>query len=1076
VSSPDPKKPKVQPRISFVQAAQICYWYKRMTQRICLLICLLFNLFGPVYGAEKQETISFNRQVRPLLSDRCWACHGPDEKTRKAKLRLDTEDGMFGKKGVIAAGNPAASELYKRIASEDPDEKMPPPDSHLSLDTQEIELLRRWIEQGAKWEKHWAFLPPVKPAVPQLKNDFWPRNEIDRFILARIEKAGLQPAPEAPRERLIRRLAFDLTGLPPTLEQVDAFLNDHSESAYEKVVDQFLNSSAYGERMTVDWLDLARYSDTFGYQADRYRAMWPWRDWVIKAFNENMPYDRFATWQLAGDLLPNATREQILATGFNRHHMQTEEGGSVEEEFRVSYVVDRVNTMGTAFLALTFECSRCHDHKYDPIRQKDFYSLYSFFNNIDESGQTSHFTDSMPVPTLLLSDAETDKKLTSLKEKILEKERQYSALRLNARGAFEGWLAARPKEPVLSGLVAAFSFEEIKENKSVNDADKNKPASAVENPQIVEGGYRGKAAALNGENGFTFNGLGEFSRVDPFSISIWIRTPVLPKRAVIFHRSMAALDAASRGYEMLLEEGKISLGLHHMWPGNALKIRSKAVLGTNQWVHLVMTYDGSSRAEGIKLFWNGERTETETIRDNLWKDITYERGSPQLAIGYRFRDNGFRDGLVDEFKVFNRTLTEIEVQHLHGSNALNDALAAEKPKAIENLFDYYLAHFNPIYQKHLRDLRELRAEQGRTINPIPEAMVMREMNQPRPAFVLKRGAYDAPGEAVTMSTPAAILPFDSKFPRNRLGLAQWLFASDNPLAARVAVNRLWQTMFGRGLVSTSDNFGSQGEQPTHPELLDWLAKDFQDRGWDIKRMLRMMALSATYRQNSTGSSESLSKDPENKLLARAPGYRLSAEKLRDNALAASGLLAVQIGGPPVKPYQPDGLWEEKSGARYERDKGDGLYRRSLYTFWKRTSPPPTMMAFDAAERNVCIVQRQVTSTPLQSLILLNDPQFTEAARWLAERMFKRGGSSIQAQLSYLFRTLTGRIPKESEMLVLEKMYREQHELFARDQQETLKLLTVGEKANDPSIHPVDLAAASVVANALLNFDDVIIRR
>ncbi len=1050
-----------------------------MLKRVSIIaLAMLLHFRSP---AARSAEVSFNAQIRPILSDRCLSCHGPDEKNRKAKLRLDmAEGGIFREhdgKFPVKPGAPEQSQLYKRITSKDPEEKMPPPDSNLSLSESEIGLLRTWIEQGAKWEKHWAFIPPGKVQTPQLTNSSWPRNEIDLFILARLQQEGLKPAAEAPREKLIRRVSFDLTGLPPSVEQIDNFLADSSTNAYEKVVDRLLGSDAYGERMTVNWLDLARYSDTHGYQSDRYRAMWPWRDWVIKEFNQNMPYDQFVTWQLAGDLFPHPTAEQILATAFNRHHMQTEEGGSVEEEFRVSYVVDRVDTMGTAFLALTFECCRCHDHKFDPLAQRDFYSMFSFFNNIDESGQTSYFTDSMPVPTLLLAKEDQERKLAELKSSIHRNEKDFVALRQNARGAFEAWLSKKPKEPVQNGILASLSFEEIKDGKVQNFANAGKPAAAAENPQLV-GGHHGKAAVLNGENGFVLNGIGEFSRVDPFSVSLWIRTPVLSKRAVVFHRSAAALDAGSRGYEMVLENGRVGLGLHHMWPGNALKIMSKSVLPTNEWVHLVMTYDGSSQARGLKLYWNGAETETETVRDHLWKDITYERGNPQLTIGFRFRDNGFRDGLVDEFKVFDRSLTPIEVEHLHGSPVLEETLNADNLSDSQRnaLFAYYLANFNPLYAKHLADLHDLRAEQNKLVNSIPEVMAMQELPAPRPAFILKRGAYDAPGEPVTMDTPKAVLPFKVEYPRNRLGLAQWLFDPENPLPARVAANRVWQQMFGRGIVATSDNFGSQGDLPTHPELLDWLANNLRDHGWDMKFFLKQVAMSATYRQSSNARPETLAADPENKLLARMPAYRLTAEMLRDNALAASGLLVEKIGGPPVKPYQPDGLWEEKSGAHYERDKGEGLYRRSLYTFWKRTSPPPTLIAFDAAERNTCIVRRQVTSTPLQSLILLNDPQLTEASRWLAERMFKMGGGTLDSQITYLFRLLTSRTPRPSELRVLKTIYSEQRDLFAKNEQESIQLLTVGEKANDPAIAPIDLAAGSVVASALLNYDETIIKR
>jgi hypothetical protein len=522
-----------------------------MPQRILQVFAALLSATQLL--AAEREPVSFNLQVRPILSDRCLTCHGPDENKRKAKLRLDTKEGALAQKDghyIVKPGDPEASELYKRLSSTDPEERMPPAESHLTVSPEEVEIIRRWIAEGAAWEKHWAYVPPRKRAIPQVVGTNWVKNDIDRFILARLGKEGLKPAGEASREKLIRRLSFDLTGLPPALNEVDAFVADRSENAYEKLVDRLLASKSFGERMAVDWLDLSRYSDTHGYQADKYRAMWPWRDWVIKSFNENLPYDQFVTWQLAGDLLPNATKEQILATAFNRHHMQTEEGGSVEEEFRVTYVVDRVNTMGTAFMAQTFECSRCHDHKYDPISQKDFYSLFSFFNNIDESGQDSHFTDAMPVPTLLMSDEATDKRLAVLKEQIVSKEAEAAAIRTNARGAFEAWLNERPTEAVVPGLIADISFEEIKENKFANAANGGKPANAVEGPVIVEEGARGKALSLNGENGVTLNDLGTFSRTDPFSIAVWIRTPVIPNRAVIFHRSMAALDAASRQTEL----------------------------------------------------------------------------------------------------------------------------------------------------------------------------------------------------------------------------------------------------------------------------------------------------------------------------------------------------------------------------------------------------------------------------------------------------------------------------------------------------------------------------------------------
>lgn len=1014
--------------------------------------------------------VDFSRDILPILSDKCFHCHGPDAKTRKANLRFDSKEGAFRLrkgKSVLVPGDSAASELIRRITAADDEERMPPPDSNRSLTTKQIHLLKKWIEEGAKWGRHWAFEPPRRPPVPQPRLQSWTRTPLDAFVLDRLEKEGLRPAPEAPRSTWLRRVTLDLTGLPPTLAERDAFLGDPSVDAYEKVVDRLLASPHYGERMASPWLDLARYADTHGYQMDRYRPMWPWRDWVIGAFNRNLPYDRFVIWQLAGDLLPGATKEQRLATAFNRLHMQNEEGGVVEEEFRVAYVVDRVNTFGTAFLALTFDCTRCHDHKYDPLTQRDYYSLFAFFQNIDESGQTSYFTNSMPVPALLLSDDTTDAKLAHLRRQIQAKEKELEAERTKAKSAFEEWLPTRPST-FAPRAVASFSFDEIANNQSANSADTKKPAQAVEGPKLVPGKI-GNAVELNGENGFNFPGIGHFSRVDPFSLSLWLRPPSHAPRFVVLHHSKAPIDAGSRGYELLLEQGRIAFGLHHMWPGNSLKVVTKTALSINEWSLVTVTYDGSSRAAGVHVYVNGARADLEVVRDGLYKDITYEGGEPNLALGFRFRDNGFKGGQVDELRVFNRELTALEAAHLAGKPP------AEPTR--ESLFDYFLSAVYKPTLKLREELHALRRQENETIKPIPEVMVMREMAKPKPAYILKRGAYDAPGERVTVNTPAALPPFPVDRPRNRLGLARWLVSPDHPLTARVAVNRYWQMMFGKGLVETSDNFGSQGTPPTHPELLDFLARDFVDRGWDVKRLLKTIALSATYRQASHGNPEAVIRDPGNQLLARASVRRLTAEMLRDQALAVSGLLTEKLGGPSVKPYQPDGLWSVAMGSpHYDRSRGPDLYRRSLYTFWKRTVPHPAMIAFDAAERNVCIVRRQSTSTPLQALALLNDPQIVEAARFLGQRMLKEGGTTARDRVAWVFRATTGRAATDREVNILARLFLEQRELFQRDAKAAMKLLAVGDGRNDPKLDPVDAAASTVLALTVLNHDEAVMRR
>jgi hypothetical protein len=1059
--------------------------------RPATLVSLAFLLApSPAWPAANRSPatevrVDFGRDILPILSDNCFKCHGPDEKARKTKLRFDTKEGAFRVKDgktVIVPGKSAASELFRRITTRDVDDLMPPPESNRKLSPKQIELLKRWIDEGAKWGRHWAFEPIGVQMPPKVKNKHWPVNDIDRFVLARLERAGLAPTSEADKERLIRRVTFDLTGLPPTPAETDAFLADKSPGAYEKVVDRLLNSARYGERMAAQWLDLARYADTYGYQMDAPRPVWRYRDWVIKAFNENLPFDRFVTWQLAGDLLPNATKEQRLATAFNRLHLQNEEGGIVEEEFRVSYVVDRVDTFGTAFLGLTLECTRCHDHKFDPLTMRDFYSMFAFFQNIDESGQNPYtgFVDYTPGPSLLLSDAGTDKRLAKLKDAIGAKEKQFAAMRDAARGAFAEWLIHKPAAPTVPGLAAAFSFDEIDTNKTANSIDPSKPGEAHEGPTLVEGRL-GKAAELNGDNGFTFPGIGHFTRTDPFSVALWLQTPAHTARAVVAHHSKAPADAGSRGYELLLEDGRVAVGLHHEWPGDSIKVRTKVSVPTNEWVHVAFTYDGSSHASGIHVFVNGAPADVDVIRDKLRKDITYEGGEPDLAVGYRFRDAGFKGGRVDELKIFNRALTPIEIADVAGRDDLKiawktapDALGAASR---EGLLDYYVANVYPPARQFLADLTALRREQSRTINPIPEIMAMEELPKPKPSYILKRGAYDAHGEQVFADTPKVLPPFPADAPRNRLGLAQWLLSPENPLMARVTANRAWQMMFGRGIVETSDNFGAQGAVPTHPELLDWLARDFVTSGWNYKALLKKIAMSATYRQSSKAAPELAGRDPDNKLLARGPSRRLTAEMLRDEALAVSGLLAEKTGGPSVKPYQPPGLWEIAMGnPKYEVGHGEDLHRRSLYTFWKRTVPPPTMIAFDAPQRNVCVVRRQSTSTPLQALALLNDTQVVEAARFVSERMLKEGGATLADQIVWAFRLVTSRRPAPKEVSVLKQLFQEQRDLFVHDQQAAAKLLAVGEEPNDPALSPVDLAAGTVLAEALLNHDEAVMRR
>ncbi len=1040
-----------------------------------LLVTVAFNVEAfaadaPASVAAQRE-IRFNRDVRPILADKCWACHGPDEKTREAELRLDTLEGSRADHeghAAVVPGDVSKSELVRRIRSANPDKAMPPAKHPKQLTAAEKTLLEQWIRQGAKYEGHWAFTPMQRVEPPRVSpgNEVRIVNDIDRFILHTLEERGLKTfAPEATKERLIRRVTFDLTGLPPSPSEVDAFVNDSSSEAYERVIDRLLKSPRYGERMATEWLDVARYADTHGYQMDRFRPTWPYRDWVISAFNENLSFDQFATWQLAGDLLPSATKPQRVATAFNRLHSQNEEGGVVEEEFRVAYVVDRVDTFGTAFLGLTFECTRCHDHKYDPLTQRDFYSLFSFFQNIDEFGQTTYFTSSTPVPTVLLSSDAQDAKLGTLDQKIADKEQALATVRDSAKAAFADWLNSKPESPAAPSPLAAFSFDVIEQNQFTNSIDAIKPGKTADGVKLTEGRTR-QSAELSGDNGITFPGIGHFSRADAFSLAIAVRPTILTPRAVVVHHSRAPADAGSRGYELLLEEGHVAFGLHHMWPGNSIKVRSKIAVAVNEWTHVAVTYDGSSRAAGLQLYLNGNPLEIDVIRDGLWKDITYEGGEPDLQIGVRFRDAGFKAGRVDDFAIYGRVLTALEVAHVAGRDDLKVTWSAKAPE----LFETFLVTAHGPFQQALTELFAARDEQRKLINPIPEIMAMREMAAPKPAFILKRGNYDQPSQAVTADTPRVLPPFPTNAPHNRLGLAQWLVDPEHPLMARVTVNRLWQTLFGHGLVESSDNFGSQGALPTHPELLDWLARDFIASGWNTKAMMKRIAMSATYRQGSSIRGA----DAENRWLSRAPVKRLTAEMLRDQSLATSGLLVEKLGGPSVKPYQPAGLWDIAMGKpNYDQSHGADLYRRSLYTFWKRTVPPPSLMTFDAADRSYCTVRRQSTSTPLQALTLLNDPQIVEAARFIAQRMMKEGGESNEQQLAWAFRLITTRAATARESAILVQMLTEQRSFFATDEASAQKLLTVGETKPDTTLNPNDLAARTVVALAILNHDEAV---
>jgi hypothetical protein len=1034
---------------------------------LAVLLCLAPN----VAAAAAPGKVDYNFQVRPILADRCFVCHGPDEKNRKAKLRLDLPEVAYARHAVVP-GKPDESKLVKRITADD-DDRMPPRKSNLSLSKAEIEILRRWVAEGGEYKPHWAFLPlPDTVPVPAVADTRWPAGPLDHFVLARLEREGLKPSPAASKEDWIRRVTFDLTGLPPKPVEVDAFLADQSPRAFEEVVDRLLASPHFGERLATDWLDAARYADSFGYQADGDSNVWPWRDWVIGAFNRNLPFDQFLTWQIAGDLLPGATREQRLATAFCRLHRMTNEGGSIPEEWRNEYVSDRVHTFSTAILGLTLECTRCHDHKFDPLTMRDYYSLGAFFNSIDEWG-TYDSAAFRPTPTLLLPTPDQERALAAHAHEVETLAARLREVETSRETAFRAWLARADLNPDVPGLVGHYPLDRREaKNQLANLAGNHAPGTTSAANTFVPGKI-GRALRFTGDDPASFPVPGVLDRATPFTAAFWLQTPVVMKQGIVCQR-MAGTDTGFHGLELSFDQGRLFFALVRFWPGNAAAVRTREALPAREWVHVAVSNDGSGTAAGLRIYLNGRPADVEVVRARLTKNV--EPGGPGLTFGERFRSVGLKGGLLDDVCLFNRALSDVEVAQLHNGRSLVEALARKDEAALR---PYYLGAVDTEVTKAREELRKARQRLFAAQSNVFEIMTMKEMPQPRPAYVLTRGSYDAPKDhPVGRDTPAVLPPFPAGAPRNRLGLARWLTEPHHPLTARVAVNRYWQLFFGRGIVATPENFGTQGALPTHPGLLDWLARDFVASGWDVKRLCKEIVLSSTYRQCSKAAPALRERDPDNVLLARGPSRRLSAEELRDAALAAGGLLVEKVGGPPVKPYQPLGLWRGMNSflPEYVADRGEGLYRRSLYTFWRRTSPPPDMLAFDAPSREVCVVRRQPTSTPLQPLVLLNDPQFVEAARALGERMLREGGRTPADRLAFAFRCAATRRPTDRELRLLTELYEQQRALFGKDPAGARKFLKTGSRPVPAGLDPVELAAAAATAGAILNLDASVMTR
>jgi len=1054
-----------------------------VTQMTAVLLLATASVpLSPIH-AEGGDSISFNRQIKPILSDRCFKCHGPDAKNQKSKFRLDTRehalenlDGVTG----IAPGVLNKSEVHFRIHKDAGDDLMPPANSNLKLSDEEIALIDQWILEGAKYDTHWSFKPlPASIDVPTAESG-WAINEIDHFIKRRMDQGGFVPAAEVPKEKWLRRVHFDLTGLPPTLTDIDTFLADTSPEAYEKVVDRLFTSTAYAERMTSEWLDVARYSDSYGYQRDAERMAWPWRDWVIGAFADNMPYDEFFTLQLAGDLLPDATRDTILPTAFNRLHSQKMEGGIVLEEFRVEYVADRTQTMSAALMGLTMECCRCHDHKYDPLPTKDYYELSAFFANVDESGLISYFTDAVPTPAMPISNPEADAKMAKAEKKIAELEKQLASLRTSTATSetFHQWLTNRPKLQ-WPGLVADVSFDELVGENFINSVATDLPVRTEQGNTLADG-VQGKSVQFTGDDILEVQEVGHFPREHPFSISIWFRPARITDRENILSRSGGADDAASMGYELLLLDGKLTFSMTHFWPGNSMRVQTRSAVKARQWTQVTVSYDGSSKAAGVRLFVNGVEQDLKVIRDGLTREIDNYRGDNKsdrkhIVLGQRYRDRGFKNGRVDEFRLFERELSSAEARQLYDREFLSALLAKEEAALSADerteLLEYFLITTSAAAQTLRKDLLAARTRWNDTIDALPDIAVMREMPEPRPTFVLERGVYDSHGEQVFPDTPGVLPPFPADAPRNRLGLAQWLAEPDHPLTARVAVNRYWQMMFGEGLVRTPEDFGNQGDAPTHPELLDWLARDFVGSGWNVQHLLKSLVLSATYRQSTLTNEDTLRRDPENLYLSHSHPTRLPAEMVRDNALAVSGLLDSTVGGEPVQPYDLFSILKPT-----ERDDAVGPYRRSVYTLWKRNAPSPAMVVFDASTRDVCTLQREATTSPLQPLVLLNGPQFVEAARVLSGELLHKHSGKIGPVIEEAFILLTSRKPDQEETKILSRLHQLQLDAFSADPGAARLHLEVGDAPLNLAGTPAEHAAATVLVNAMMNLNESLIER
>lgn len=1032
---------------------------------------------------ESTGTINFVRDIQPILANHCWNCHGPDEKTRAADLRLDLQQVAFDTKAIVP-NKPEESSLVARIHSANEDEVMPPPATKKPLSDAQKKLLEQWIKEGANYEGHWAFQPIQRSARSPSNAQLGKSSIIDAIVREELTKQGLTPAPAADKATLLRRVTLDLTGLPPTKQELEQFLADSSPDAYRKVVDRLLASKAYAEKMAAQWLDLSRYADTNGYNNDEDRTMWPWRDWVIDAFDRNMPFDRFVVEQLAGDLLPDPTQDQLIATAFLRNQGHNTEGGIIQEEYRVEYVADRVHTAATVFLGLSMQCARCHDHKYDPITQKEYFRFFALFNNLDER-QASYSKFVAAEPFIRVPSKQQNEQLSQLDQQIHELKQKLAQREQAAYETLTQWMQANAGDELKRrfGTRAvhslAFDNRDIKDGSIVGlDALNPQHTSTVVGNVSFVPGQRQEAVQLDGASHLVLGEIASFDGTLPFAISAWVYPQGDGAMAVL---SKMDEGNAHRGYDLLLENGKVVSHLLHRWPENGLKVSAKEVLQKEKWQHVVLTYDGSRKAAGMRIYIDGKPATMEVHNDSLTETTVTEK---PFHVGLRERSLPFH-GRVDDLQVLQGNLQLAQVKELLEGKSVTslatwlrepiDSWSAEQKEQAKQLT---LQQLDTTYKSLQQDLAVKEKERATLADQFPAVMVMKEMNPRRETFVLNRGQYDQPTEKVDPNVPEVLRTFTSLAPANRLELAQWLVHPAHPLTARVAVNRFWENYFGVGLVKTSEDFGTTGEFPSHRELLDFLAMYFMDSGWDVKEIQKLIVLSETYQQDSRVTADHLAKDPENRWLSRGPRYRLSAETIRDNALSIAGILEPKVGGPSVKPYQPEGLWEDVTVERrgkYVPDQGEGLFRRSMYTFWKRTCPPPAMVSFDAPNREVCVARRSRTNTPLQSLVLMNDPTYVEAARVLAEKILTvQGADEVRIHEGYL--RAVSRPARAEELALLLDLLAASRERFTKEPEAAEQLTRVGTRPLAPNADIKEVAAWTIVASTILNLDETISKR